>query len=65
MDIEDFQQIECRACPGSGTCSGMFTANTMSTCIEALGQSQMKMKIKKKNKKIFDRKKGASSRWLA
>lgn len=31
--------MECSSCPGSGTCSGMFTANTMSTCIEALGMA--------------------------
>lgn len=39
MDIEELHQIEQRACPGSGTCSGMFTANTMSTAVEALGMS--------------------------
>eukprot|EP01064_Diplonema_japonicum_P006061 TRINITY_DN14010_c0_g1_i1.p2 TRINITY_DN14010_c0_g1~~TRINITY_DN14010_c0_g1_i1.p2 ORF type:complete len:574 (+),score=145.28 TRINITY_DN14010_c0_g1_i1:2019-3740(+) len=39
MDIEELTSIEKHSCPGSGTCSGMFTANTMSTCIEALGMS--------------------------
>lgn len=37
MDIEELVAIEKHSCPGSGTCSGMFTANTMSTCIEAMG----------------------------
>ncbi|CAB9503306.1 Dihydroxy-acid dehydratase [Seminavis robusta] len=39
LDIEELSQIEKHTCPGSGTCSGMFTANTMSTCIEALGMT--------------------------
>eukprot|EP00043_Microstomoeca_roanoka_P016881 m.174503 g.174503 ORF g.174503 m.174503 type:complete len:590 (-) comp16539_c4_seq1:1010-2779(-) len=39
IDIEELTAVECSSCPGSGTCSGMFTANTMSTCIEALGMA--------------------------
>ncbi len=35
----DFQQIERRACPGAGSCSGLFTANTMACLTEALGLS--------------------------
>jgi dihydroxy-acid dehydratase len=35
----DFKEIERRACPGSGSCGGMFTANTMSSAIEAMGMS--------------------------
>ena len=31
--------VERRACPGAGSCGGMFTANTMSSAIEALGMS--------------------------
>jgi dihydroxy-acid dehydratase len=31
--------IECEACPGAGSCGGMYTANTMSSAIEALGMS--------------------------
>jgi len=31
--------IERRACPGAGSCGGMFTANTMSSAIEAMGMS--------------------------
>jgi dihydroxy-acid dehydratase len=39
IDIEELATIEKHSCPGSGTCAGMFTANTMSTCIEALGMA--------------------------
>ncbi|HEU0201282.1 MAG TPA: dihydroxy-acid dehydratase, partial [Burkholderiaceae bacterium] len=39
MNEEDFCQIERRAIPGSGSCGGMYTANTMSSAIEALGLS--------------------------
>ena len=35
----DFLEIERRACPGKGSCGGMYTANTMSSAIEALGMS--------------------------
>jgi dihydroxy-acid dehydratase len=34
---EDFKGIECSACPGAGSCGGMYTANTMASAIEALG----------------------------
>lgn len=36
---EELHQIECHSCPGSGSCGGMFTANTMASAIEALGMS--------------------------
>jgi dihydroxy-acid dehydratase len=36
---EQLQKIECHACPGSGSCGGMYTANTMASAIEALGMS--------------------------
>lgn len=36
---KDFHDIECHACPGPGSCGGMYTANTMSSAIEALGMS--------------------------
>ena len=39
MTEEDFCQIERRAIPGSGSCGGMYTANTMSSAFEALGLS--------------------------
>jgi len=34
---EDLQELEERACPGCGSCSGMFTANTMNCMTEVLG----------------------------
>ena len=39
MTEEDFCQIERHAIPGSGSCGGMYTANTMSSAFEALGMS--------------------------
>ncbi|MCK6691839.1 MAG: dihydroxy-acid dehydratase [Thermoanaerobaculia bacterium] len=36
---EDFRQVIRHACPGPGACGGMYTANTMSSAIEALGLS--------------------------
>ena len=39
MSEEDFCEIERRAIPGSGSCGGMYTANTMSSSFEALGMS--------------------------
>ena len=39
MSDEDFREIEKRAIPGSGSCGGMYTANTMSSSFEALGMS--------------------------
>ena len=36
---EDFEEIERRACPGKGSCGGMYTANTMSSAFEAMGMS--------------------------
>ena len=35
----DLQEIENRACPGCGCCSGMFTANSMNNLTEAIGLS--------------------------
>ncbi|MGN6140666.1 MAG: dihydroxy-acid dehydratase [Ralstonia sp.] len=39
MSAEDFEGIEKNACPSSGSCGGMYTANTMSSSFEALGMS--------------------------
>jgi dihydroxy-acid dehydratase len=39
LSEEDFCEIERRAIPGSGSCGGMYTANTMSSSFEALGMS--------------------------
>jgi dihydroxy-acid dehydratase len=36
---EDFKGIVQNSCPGAGACGGMYTANTMSSAIEALGMS--------------------------
>jgi dihydroxy-acid dehydratase len=39
LSERDFCEIERRAIPGSGSCGGMYTANTMSSAFEALGMS--------------------------
>jgi dihydroxy-acid dehydratase len=39
MSQEDFEGIERNACPSTGSCGGMYTANTMSSSFEALGMS--------------------------
>lgn len=39
LSDEDFEGIERNACPSSGSCGGMYTANTMSSAIEAMGMS--------------------------
>ena len=39
MSKEDFDGIEQNACPSTGSCGGMYTANTMSSSFEALGMS--------------------------
>ena len=39
MSEEDFVGVERNACPSTGSCGGMFTANTMSSSFEALGMS--------------------------
>jgi dihydroxy-acid dehydratase len=39
MSDEELTAIECAACPGEGSCAGMFTANTMASVGEALGMS--------------------------
>jgi dihydroxy-acid dehydratase len=33
----ELEEIECRACPGAGSCSGLYTANSMNCLCEALG----------------------------
>jgi len=38
-DDEDIRKLENAACPGAGSCAGMFTANTMACMTEALGMS--------------------------
>ena len=39
MSEEDFKGVEQNSCPSSGSCGGMYTANTMSSAFEALGMS--------------------------
>jgi dihydroxy-acid dehydratase len=39
LDARGVHAIECEACPGAGSCGGMYTANTMSSAIEAMGMS--------------------------
>jgi len=39
MSREDFECIERKALPGVGACGGMYTANTMSSSVEAVGMS--------------------------
>ncbi len=37
MNEDELRDIECNACPSGGSCSGMFTANSMNTLMEAMG----------------------------
>lgn len=37
INEDDLKDIECKACPSGGSCSGMFTANSMNTLCEAMG----------------------------
>jgi len=39
LSESDFKEIEQRAIPGSGSCGGMYTANTMSSAFEAIGMA--------------------------
>jgi dihydroxy-acid dehydratase len=39
IDKAELDAIEHNACPGAGSCGGMFTANTMSSAFEAMGMS--------------------------
>ena len=39
MTLDQLHDLECAACPGEGSCAGLFTANTMSTAIEVMGMS--------------------------
>ncbi len=39
MTMEDLEELERCACPGAGSCAGLFTANTMACLTEALGMS--------------------------
>ncbi|MBI1368563.1 MAG: dihydroxy-acid dehydratase [Planctomycetes bacterium] len=39
IDEKEVHAVECSSCPGAGSCGGMYTANTMSSAIEAMGLS--------------------------
>jgi dihydroxy-acid dehydratase len=39
IDQAEFKEVIKKACPGAGACGGMYTANTMSSAIEAMGMS--------------------------
>ncbi|RCJ37874.1 dihydroxy-acid dehydratase [Nostoc minutum NIES-26] len=39
IDNTELMEVERRACPGTGSCGGMYTANTMSSAFEAMGMS--------------------------
>ncbi len=39
LDEKGVHKIECESCPGAGSCGGMYTANTMSSAIEAMGMA--------------------------
>jgi dihydroxy-acid dehydratase len=39
IDAQELLEVERRACPGAGSCGGMYTANTMSAAFEAMGMS--------------------------
>jgi dihydroxy-acid dehydratase len=39
IEENELAEVERRACPGAGSCGGMYTANTMSSAIEAMGLS--------------------------
>ncbi|WP_017660220.1 dihydroxy-acid dehydratase [Baaleninema simplex] len=41
IDDDELKAVERNACPGAGSCGGMYTANTMSSAIEAMGLSLM------------------------
>ena len=39
IDSDELMEVERKACPGAGSCGGMYTANTMSSAFEAMGMS--------------------------
>lgn len=39
MSLQEVEALEAVACPGAGSCAGMYTANTMASAVEALGLS--------------------------
>ncbi|MDW5563196.1 MAG: dihydroxy-acid dehydratase [Methanomassiliicoccus sp.] len=53
---DEVMRVECAACPGEGSCSGLFTANTMACLTEAMGMSLVgcgtSLAISKKKREI-------------
>jgi dihydroxy-acid dehydratase len=41
LDAESLEELEHAACPGAGSCAGMYTANTMAAVAEAIGMSPL------------------------
>ncbi len=39
IDLAEFEQLEMAGCPSAGSCQGLYTANTMACCTEAMGMS--------------------------
>ena len=39
ITIQQLESLECSACPGEGSCGGLYTANTMAAAVEAMGLS--------------------------
>lgn len=39
MTKEEVEEVECQACPGGGSCQGLYTANTMNSLTEVMGMS--------------------------
>jgi dihydroxy-acid dehydratase len=39
LTLEQLKELECSACPGEGSCGGLYTANTMACVMEGLGMS--------------------------
>ena len=39
IDLKELKELEICACPGQGSCQGMYTANTTACLIEAMGMS--------------------------
>ncbi len=39
IDDAEIEQVECNSCPGCGSCSGMYTANSMNCLCEAIGMA--------------------------
>ena len=37
ISLDELKEIEDNACPGAGSCGGLYTANTMSSISEAIG----------------------------